>query len=573
MKKTKLMLTLALCVLLVLTSVAAIADELIGSAEGRNGEVPVTVVYEDGKIVSVAVGENVETAGIADNAIRDMPARIVEAQSLMVDAVAGATLTSEAIRSAVETAFVNGGVDVTPFKQKMAAVELADGGVEETDVVIVGAGLSGLMAAYELKENYPDVNFVVLDKLEMVSGSVPTSGGMIVATSSEYHVRDNVTCTTQDIADLFKFTSGVDVRTALVDNIYAKSDVTVERLLGYGLPVDGRTYRSSKYSDSVYALTAEGGGAGFGRFLNEYVGINTFDLRLSTKAEDLIVEDGKVVGVIAADKEKRYELRAPYVLLATGGFGSNPELMEEYLPLFADGFFSTNAGATGDGIMMTRQFGTKILGDGSMGSIVAPDGSALIKSFFMVNLDGERFIGEGDPKYVLQRAVSQQPDHTAFLLADANYADMDTIESKIAKGFVKQYDTLEALAQDNGIDAAKLVETVAAYNAAADAGEEIPAKEFSLNPSSATKIEQAPFYVEKITLRTFGTIPGIEVSDTCQVLTGDGEIVEGLYAAGELIAGNAYTRQYPGAGVGISFAANSGRFVAETIGELLTASK
>ena len=292
---------------------------------------------------------------------------------------------------------------------------------------------------------------------------------------------------------------------------------------------------------------------------------NAFDLRLATRAESLIVEDGRVVGVVAADKTQRYEIRAKAVLLATGGFGANSGMMEEYLPLFADGFSSANAGATGDGIAMTRQFGTKIVGDGSMGSVVAPDGSALIASNFLVNLNGERFIGEAEPKYVVQRACSQQPDKAAFYLADADYADMDTINAKIEKGFVKQYDTIEALAADNGIDPVKLQATIDAYNAAADKGEPIAAAEYALPAAKATRIATAPYYVENVTLRTFGTIPGIEVSDLCQVLDAEGNAVEGLYASGELIAGNAFTRQYPGVGVGVSFAANSGRYAAEVI--------
>ncbi len=80
-------------------------------------------------------------------------------------------------------------------------------------------------------------------------------------------------------------------------------------------------------------------------------------------------------------------------------------------------------------------------------------------------------------------------------------------------------------------------------------------------------METAPFYIEKITLRTFGTIPGIEVDDDCRVLDGEGNVVEGLYASGELIAGNAFTRQYPGVGIGVSFAANSGRYAAEKAAE------
>ena len=94
-----------------------------------------------------------------------------------------------------------------------------------------------------------------------------------------------------------------------------------------------------------------------------------------------------------------------------------------------------------------------------------------------------------------------------------------------------------------------------------------PPWSYELAAAKATKAETAPFYIEKVTLRTFGTIPGIEVNDSCQVLDGEGQVVEGLYASGELIAGNAFTRQYPGVGIGVSFAANSGRFAVETAAE------
>ena len=559
-----------LCACVLLTAcVGAFAEDYTASAPGMGGDVPVTVTYEDGRITAVTVGENNETPGIGDKAVEALPARIVEEQSLTVDAVAGATVTSEAILAAAEAALTAGGVDVTPFKQEKEVAELVQGDAVETDIVIVGAGISGLMAAYELKEDYPDLSFIVLEKLDMVSGSLPASGGAIAGISSEYHVRDGVECATEDFDALFTYTSGTQVRTELVENVYAKSDVLLNSLIEYGTPFTGETEPASTYSDKVYAIRTENRGQSFGDFLNSYVKENTFDLRTGTTATDLIVEDGKVTGVVAEDREQRYDIHAKAVILATGGFGSNPELMEEYLPLFADGVLSTNAGATGDGILMTRPFGTKIVGDGSMGSIVAPDGSDLIAANFLVNLNGERFVGEGEPKYVLQRAVSQQPEKAAFLITDANYADMDTIAKKIEQGYVKQYDTIEALAEDNGIDAEQLQKAIDAYNQAADAGEPIPALEYELAADKATKVETAPFYIEKATLRTFGTIPGIEVNDSCQVLDGEGQVVEGLYASGELIAGNAFTRQYPGVGIGVSFAANSGRFAAETAANAL----
>lgn len=562
MKKSVLflLLTLMLCV-----GAMACAESYTAEGQGMMGAITVTVNYADGVINAVTVDAHNETPGISDPAIARIPASIVENQSIAVDTVAGATMTSKGILAAVEAALTAAGADVEQFKVVAAKGEIVEGETEKTDVVIVGGGLAGLMAAYELKENYPDVDFIVLEKLDLVSGSVPTSGGMIVGVSSPLHVRDDVECTTDDIVDLFKYTSNTDaINETLIRNVYAKSDVVINRLMDFGMAFKDITSQSSSYNDKVYALTAEGTGAGFAAFLNDYVKKDVFDLRMATKAESLIVEGGKVKGVVAVDGEKRYEIRAQKTVLATGGFGSNEAMMAEYLPVFADGWMSTNAGATGDGIAMTRQFGTKVVGDGSMGTIVAPDGSALIASTFMVNQDGERFIGETQPKYVLQRAVSEQK--AAYLIVDATYEDMDTINAKIEKGFVKQYDTIEAMAADNGMDAAKLQATIDAYNTAADKGEEIPAMEYALPAAAAMKVVTAPYYMEKITLRTFGTIPGIEVNELCQVLDGEGAPVENLYAVGELIAGNVFTRQYPGAGIGIAFAANNGRYIGEVLG-------
>ena len=564
----KKLVAILIAIALLCSCMVACAESYTAVGQGIGGDVPVTVTIEDGRIVSIDVGDNSETAGIGSNAIEQLPGKIVEAQSLAVDVIGGATVTSTAILTAVETAITEAGLDVEAFKTAPAATELVQGETETTQVVIVGGGLSGLMAAYELKDNHPEVDYILVEKLDMLTGSIPGTGGAIIATKSVLHTADGSECTVQDIIDLFEYTSGTDVNEALVSNVYEDSDVVLNRLVSWGTNFTNPQV-SSKYSDEVISYWHENRGAGLAAAMNAYMAENPANVRTGTKVESLLVEDGRVVGVHCTDNEKEYDIRANYVILATGGFGSSEEYMNEYLPLFADGYSSTNAGATGDGITMTAQFGTKIVGDGSMGSLVAPDGSALISVNFLVNQEGVRFIGEGEPKYVIQRAVSQQSDKAAFLIADASYADMDTINAKMEKGYVKQYDTLEELAADNGIDVETLLDTVAAYNAAADAGEEIPATEYSLAAASATKVETAPYYIEKVTLRTFGTIPGAEVNEYCQILDGEGNPVEGLYGVGEFIAGNAFTRQYPGAGVGISWAANTGRYVADEVAELL----
>lgn len=554
----------------------AFADEYTAGAPGHGGDVPVTVVYEDGVITDIQVGENAETDGIGSIAIEELPGMIVEAQSFDVDVVTGATETSTAILSAAEAALSENGIDTEAFHSGSTSAqtqeELPMGDPEETDIVIVGAGLSGLSAAYELEDSYPDVDYIIVEKLGMVGGSIPGTGGAMAAVSSRYHKADGTECTPSDFTDLFEFTSDAQVNAALVENVYEESDVLLEKLLDAGAPFEEATGQTSKYNDKVYYLQTElkeGAkvrGASFGEFLSEHVKTHPINLRLNTKAVGLITEDGQVKGITVEDKDHRYEIHASAVLLATGGFGSSKEMMEQYLPVHADDFMSTNGGATGDGINMVKEyFDVNVIGDGSMGSIVAPDGTALITSNFMVNEAGERFIGEQEPKYVLQRAVAGQPDKAAYLIVDDTYENREELEEKIEKGYVKAYDTLEELAQDNGIDAQALAATAEDYRVKAGNGKEIEAAEFALSAEMATPLETAPYYVEKVTVRTFGTIPGLEINEKCQIITAQGETVPGLYGSGELVAGNAFTRQYPGIGIGISFAGNSGRFAVSQI--------
>ena len=151
----KKLLSLLLTLLMLCMSFCAAAEVYTGVGQGISGDVPVTVTIENGVICSVEVGENAETAGIGTNAIEQLPAKIVETQSIALDSVSGATITSNAILAAVEAALTEAGLDVEAFKAAPEAAELAQGETETTDIVIVGAGMAGLMAAYELQINAP----------------------------------------------------------------------------------------------------------------------------------------------------------------------------------------------------------------------------------------------------------------------------------------------------------------------------------------------------------------------------------------------------------------------------------
>ena len=465
----KMIAVLCACVL-VTACAGAFAEDYTASAPGMGGDVPVTVSYEDGRITAVSVGENSETPGIGDQAINAIPGRIVEEQSLTVDTVAGATVTSNAILTAAEAALTAGGVDVTPFKQEKQPTELVEGEAVETDIVIVGAGISGLMAAYELKEDYPDVSFIVLEKLDMVSGSLPASGGAIAGISSEYHVRDGVECTTKDFDVLFTYTSGTQVRTALVENVYAKSDVLLNRLIDYGTPFTGETEPASTYSDKVYAIRTENRGQSFADFLNSYVKENTFDLRMGTTATELIVEDGKVAGVVAEDDEQRYDIRAKAVILATGGYNHNDALVPlwdnrcEGMP--AQGC-PTN---TGDGLIMAAAAGAAYMSARAEAptSCLLDMDSVNYASFALpregaicVGVDGKRFMLESselkriNTEMAIEQYVNTKElgsDFVAFVCCNC-----DAIQTTIADGVTVFTDgTLEGLAEQMGVARSEL---------------------------------------------------------------------------------------------------------------------
>lgn len=534
------------------------------SSQGMNGPVPVTVTVSDERIESVTVGANAETLGLGDIAAKIMPERIVEQQSLAVDVTSGATITSYAILRAAEEALKQAGADNAALKQKAAEVSLTKGQTETVDVVIVGAGLAGLMAAYDLEVKSPDVSYIVLEQLDVITGSLPMAGGAIIAPKSKLHTAGGMESSIDDIIRLMEVATGAPVRNDYIRNIYSNAEELFDRLVDWGAPLDNPSLSREASSDKVYAFWAVGRGAGFAQFFNEHVKSNPINLRMRSKATELIVEDGKVVGVKVQDDEKEYEIRAKAVLLATGGFGMNKDLIAKYSPLYVGGVSRTNAGATGDGFILTEQFNPEIVGTGMMGG--GPRASILVGSFpsmFAVSQEGTRFANESDNFSIVEGLGGGKL--TGFRLADANFNDQATIQDRMEQGLIKKYDSLEELARDNGINEANLLATVEAYNNAVDAGE---SPGFGLPAERAQKLDTAPFYAERIIVSWFGTVPGLKVDDNMRVLNGDGVAIPGLYAAGELTEGNMWSGNiYPGAGVGISYAMYTGPYAVRCIVE------
>ena len=146
----KKFLALALAAMMLLAlMVPAYAEEqvLTGTADGRGGPVTVTLTVADGKITDVQVDAKDETPGIGTLAVEQLPPQIIAAQTLKLDAVSSATITSAAILAAAEEALKSGGLDPANFMGEAAPAEKAEDAVYDVDVVVIGAGGAGMTAA------------------------------------------------------------------------------------------------------------------------------------------------------------------------------------------------------------------------------------------------------------------------------------------------------------------------------------------------------------------------------------------------------------------------------------------
>lgn len=281
--------------------------------DGRNSKIKMEVSASPVLINEVKILEHKETTGITDLALSEIPKRIVEEQSIKVDAVAGATITSNAIMSGTEKALLQMGYDLSQF-DKTKKIELAEGITETTDLVIVGAGLSGLISGIELTKYHPEINFIILEQLPFIGGSLSMMDEtMIDSDTKEYfeHKNQDIVPTIKDFIKQLEISSKTELNEESIKNII--------------------------------------------KYLPDF----KMDLRLNSKVTELITKNGEVMGVKVEDNEKEYDIMAKAVILATGGLGNNYSEDDED---FKDDEYDQDIK---DGYKFVEQFGTKILGEGN----------------------------------------------------------------------------------------------------------------------------------------------------------------------------------------------------------------
>lgn len=514
-----------------------------GSGQGFGGEIKATVKLSSDKIEEIKVVGDKETAGIGSVAITDLPAEMVKTQSVEVDAVAGATVSSKAVIAAVTAALTSAGVDVSTLKPvESEATEKTEETVD-VDVVVIGAGGAGMVAALEAKA--AGMNVVIVEKMAMAGGnSVKATGGMNAADTkvqAALGVNDSVQTF---IDDTMK--GGYNKNDlALVTVMAEKSSDAIDWLESIGAPLPELSFSGGATNKRIHRPE---GGAGVGAFLVEAFLKNVeeqgIEIIYNTEAKEIVVDEaGAATGIKAEGKDKNYTINAKSVILATGGFGANEELYTTYRPELK-GFVTTNTpGATGDGIVMAEAVGadTVDMEQIQIHPTVEQETSMLITESvrgggaILVNSDAVRFGDELRTRDVVSQAIIDQKDGYAYLIFDQQLRDsLSAIEKYVAAGIVSEAATLEELATKINLDPTTLTNTVSTWNEAVASKNDAA---FGRTTGMDKDISVSTFYAIKIAPGVHHTMGGVKMNTNAEVISTEGTAIPGLFAAGEVAGG------------------------------------
>ncbi len=419
-----------------------------------------------------------------------------------------------------------------------------------TDVIVIGGGSAGWSAALAAVQT--GLSVTLLEKLPESGGSSALSGGCLAFAGTDLQAMQGVV----DSPDLlFKDLRevGQEVNDEALVRTYCDAQLaTYEWLKSAGVRFSPVIETASGQSvprvhtvdpaDMVRSLKAAAESSGL------------VDYRASIAAEELVQDaSGRVVGVQLADGKSLTAAKG--VIIASGGFAKNPELLDHYAPQYAEAVFVAGAGSQGDGLRMAQALGADLRDmdyvKGTFGKHPTDESNdhslqAVYKGAIAVNQDGQRFVNESISYKLLGDAVMAQPWHTAYQIMDQGIFDTgdDRVRildfgRRLEEGLFYVADTLEDLAAQIEIDPELMIATVTRYNGYVEAGHDPDFGRTHLvhHHGALRKIETAPFYAYPSTAVVFGTYCGLRIDSAARVLKPDGAPIDGLYAAGEVTGG------------------------------------
>ena len=513
------------------------------TATGFGGPVDVTITVSEDKIEEVKIEGDQETENIGSFAVDMLDDRIMEAQSPNIDALTGATVTSNAILGAAKKAMRDAGADLNAFPAKEEE-EVAEKDKKDldTDVVIIGAGGAGMTAAINTAQAGKDV--ILLEKMPYAGGNTTKATGGMNAAETHYQaeqgIDDSVEQFVEDTMEGGHNINDKDLVTTLAEN----SAEAIDWLDSIGAPLPKVSFSGGATNARIHA-PEDGSGVGAYLVTSLLKKMDELDINVmyDTKATSLISKDGTVTGVKAESKDTEYTINAKAVILATGGFGNNEDMIVQYRKDLKGTVTTSAPGITGDGIVMAEDVGADLVDieQIQLHPTVEQKTSMLITESvrgdgaILVNQDGKRFTDELLTRDVVSAAELEQPGSYAYIIFDQRLRDgLKAIEKYVSTGITVQGDTIEELAEKIDVDPATLAETLKNWNQyVADQND----PDFGRTTGMDQDLSQAPFYAIKIAPGIHHTMGGVHIDTDARVIDKDGNPIPGLFAAGEVVGG------------------------------------
>ena len=573
------------------SSDAGVSGDFTGTAKGFGGDVSVTLTLTDGAITGCTAEGKEETQGVGSEAIAKMPGAIAESGSIAVDGVSGATITSTAIKEAAAAALTAAGLNPDDYKTAVENNATAEDSTVDADVVVVGAGGAGMTAAITAAAEGKSV--VILESQSMVGGnSVRATGGMnagktvyqdenefgesagvekTLKTAAEKYA-DNETITalaktvseqwvayqanptgyfdSVELMELDTMIGGKGINDPeLVETLCANSADAIDWLDEHGITLHNvSSFGGASVKRIHRPVNAEGKTVSVGSYMIPLLQENCekagVKMMLDTTATEILTDaNGAAVGVKATGASgETVTVNAKAVVLATGGFGANLDMVVKYKPELK-GFMTTNApGIQGQGIEMAQAIGaaTVDMDQIQIHPTVEANTAALITEglrgdgAILINEEGQRFIDEVGTRDVVSAAEIAQTGSYSWLVVDQAMADASSvIQGYIKKGYTVTGATYEELGKAMGVDAAAFAETMEKWNGYVEAKND---PDFG-RTSFANPLNTAPYYAVKVTAGVHHTMGGLKINANTEVLNEKGEVIPGLFAAGEVTGG------------------------------------
>ena len=539
-----------------------------GTGVGKHGDITVAVTFDAGKIQDIKIVKNAENPILAKKVFTDLKDQVVALSSTDVDLISGATFSAKGFIDAVNDAAKKAGVTLAKADKK--ALKKAARKLPKTsnyDVVVIGAGGAGFSAAITARN--AGANVVLLEKMPAVGGNSLISGAEMNAAKNWVQPKLGINDDSPELHAEDTFKGGDGKGDMKVINVMTHQALDAAKwcrdYLGVRFEDDNLFFFGGHSRKRALIPVGHTGTEFIAKFQAkaDELGIPVIT---NMKAEELIKDkDGRVVGVKATMDGSEYTFNAKGgVVLATGGFGANPEMVKKYNPKIDERFKTTDApGTTGEALYMAERAGAQLVNMGYIQTYPICDpisgaieliADARFDGAIMLNQEGKRFVEELQRRDVLSEAILNQTGQYCWVLWNDNIGKISNTVKAHAneyEAFTKQSimttcDDLKCIADFTKIPFDQLQKTVKRVSDMAGKGND---KDFN-HRAGLMDMQQGKYYVIKAVPSTHHTMGGVRINEKAEALTAEGKVIPGLWAAGEVtgvthgtnrLGGNAYT--------------------------------